>query len=92
MASRHPAHSIGGKGGENEAWFVGCGMEPEGAFPWAERDNPATWPAAIVHIERDVPGKTAARISTAPIQIACTRLTSFMSCVRDTMLRYRTAP
>ena len=36
----------------------------------ASRDMPATWPAAIVHIEREVPGKTAERTWTAPIQIA----------------------
>src|SRR5260370_33458029 len=28
----------------------------------AGRDRPAIWPAAIVDIERDVPGKTAERI------------------------------
>ena len=37
----------------------------------AARDIPATWPAAMVHIEREVPGKTAERICAAPIQIAC---------------------
>src|SRR5438045_3715467 len=37
----------------------------------AGRDMPATCPAAMVAIERDVPGKTAERICTAPIQIAC---------------------
>ena len=36
----------------------------------AARDMPAVWPAAIVAIERDVPGKTAERIWHAPIQIA----------------------
>jgi len=40
----------------------------------ASRDRPATCPAAIVHIEREVPGKTAERIWTAPIQIAAGRL------------------
>src|ERR1700685_3986540 len=34
------------------------------------RDIPATCPAAIVDIERDVPGNTAERIWQAPIQIA----------------------
>src|SRR5215831_6946825 len=36
----------------------------------AGRDMPAICPAAIVDIEREVPGKTADRIWQAPIQIA----------------------
>ena len=36
----------------------------------ASRDMPAICPAAIVHIEREVPGKIAESICTAPIQIA----------------------
>src|SRR5205085_6842198 len=37
----------------------------------AERDSPALWPAAMVAIEREVPGKTAESVWQAPIQIAC---------------------
>ena len=37
------------------------------------RESPETCPAAIVHMEREVPGKTAESICTAPIQIACGR-------------------
>src|SRR4029079_398789 len=33
----------------------------------AERDRPTTCAAAMVHIEREVPGKTAERICAAPI-------------------------
>src|SRR5271154_4253168 len=40
------------------------------------RDIPANWPAAIVDIERDVPGKTADRIWHAPIHTAWPRLIS----------------
>src|ERR1700730_6443930 len=48
------------------------------------RDMPASWPAAIVDIERDVPGNTAERIWHAPIQIAWPRLISSMCqvCIR----------
>src|SRR4030081_1973250 len=42
----------------------------------AARDIPATWPPAMVAIERDVPGKTAEKIWQKPIQIACARLMS----------------
>ena len=42
----------------------------------ASRDIPATCPAAIVHIEREVPGKTAESTWTAPIQIAVGRFAS----------------
>src|ERR1700722_16586085 len=42
------------------------------------RDIPASCPAAIVDIERDVPGNTAERIWHAPIQTACPRLISSM--------------
>src|SRR5688500_14581218 len=37
----------------------------------AGRLSPATWPAAIVAIERLVPGNAAARICAAPIKIDC---------------------
>ena len=36
----------------------------------AARDIPTSCPAAIVDMEREVPGKTAERIWQAPIQIA----------------------
>src|ERR1700757_2980530 len=39
-------------------------------------DIPANCPAAIVDMERDVPGNTAERIWHAPIQIDCPRLMS----------------
>src|SRR5580658_6014868 len=42
------------------------------------RDIPANCPAAIVDIDREVPGKTAERIWHAPIQIACPRLIASM--------------
>src|SRR4029077_10768199 len=42
------------------------------------RDIPANCPAAIVDMDRDVPGKTAERIWQAPIQIACPRLIASM--------------
>ena len=48
----------------------------------AVRDNPAVCPAAIVDIDREVPGKTADRIWTAPIQTACGRLISSICVVR----------
>src|SRR5207237_3075837 len=38
------------------------------------RDMPAICPAAMVDIDRDVPGNTAERIWQAPIQIAWPRL------------------
>src|SRR5438445_13898264 len=44
----------------------------------AGRDIPTICPAAMVDIERDVPGKTAERIWHAPIQMACGRLISSM--------------
>src|SRR5258708_30569606 len=37
----------------------------------AARDMPAICPAAMVDMERDVPGKTADAIWQMPIQIAC---------------------
>src|SRR5215468_7730615 len=40
------------------------------------RDIPASWPAAIVDMDREVPGNTADRIWQAPIQIDCPRLMS----------------
>src|ERR1700690_2460364 len=42
------------------------------------RDMPASWPPAMVDIDREVPGKTADRIWQAPIQMACGRLISSM--------------
>src|SRR5438067_8967158 len=47
----------------------------------AARVNPAVCPAAIVDIDREVPGKTADKICTAPIQTACGKLISSMSVV-----------
>ncbi len=44
----------------------------------ASRDMPATCPAAIVHMEREVPGKIAESTCTAPIQIAVGRFISSM--------------
>src|ERR1700758_3061087 len=41
-------------------------------------DIPANCPAAIVDIDRDVPGNTADKIWHAPIQIACGKLISSM--------------
>src|SRR5437867_1904183 len=49
----------------------------------AGRDMPAISPAAMVDIEREVPGKTAERICAAPIQTACGRVISSMCVVRD---------
>src|SRR5881275_1588087 len=37
----------------------------------AGRDKPATCPAAMVDIDREVPGKTAESICAAPNQTAC---------------------
>ena len=48
----------------------------------AGRDKPATCPAAMVDIEREVPGKTAERICAAPIQIAWGNVISSMCIVR----------
>src|ERR1019366_7135814 len=48
----------------------------------AARDIPASWPAAIVLIDRLVPGNTADKIWHAPIQIACQRVISSMNSVR----------
>src|SRR5204862_7820974 len=48
----------------------------------AERDNPEVCPAAIVDIEREVPGKTAERICAAPIHTAWGKLMSSISAVR----------
>src|SRR6516225_4062943 len=42
------------------------------------RDIPASWPAAIVDIDREVPGNTAEKIWQAPIQMACPKLISSM--------------
>ena len=37
----------------------------------AARERPAVWPAAMVAMEREVPGKTADSVWHSPIQIAC---------------------
>ena len=42
----------------------------------AGRDRPATWPDAMVDMEREVPGKTAERVWQSPIQMAWPRLMS----------------
>src|SRR5882672_1071068 len=47
----------------------------------AVRDMPATCPAAMVDMERDVPGNTAEATWQIPIQIACVRETSSMRSV-----------
>src|SRR6266403_1408828 len=49
------------------------------------RDIPTNCPAAIVDIERDVPGKTAERIWQAPIQMAWPPWMSsiFQVCIGD---------
>src|SRR5215470_10593783 len=46
------------------------------------RDIPASCPAAIVDMDRDVPGNTADKIWHAPIHAACPRLISSMCHVR----------
>src|SRR5438477_6595273 len=48
-----------------------------------ERVSPAISPAAIVDIERDVPGKTADAIWAKPIQAACGRVISSMRSTRE---------
>src|SRR4051812_13438236 len=48
----------------------------------ADRDIPASWPAAIVDIDREVPGKTAERIWHTPTQTAWLRLMSSIFHVR----------
>src|SRR3954464_15956356 len=48
----------------------------------AGRDIPAVCPAAMVDIDRDVPGKTADKICAAPIQTACGSVISSMCIVR----------
>src|SRR5207249_9479328 len=48
----------------------------------AGRDMPTTCPAAIVDIDRDVPGKIAERICAAPIQTACGKVISSMCVTR----------
>src|SRR4051812_17979712 len=48
------------------------GMERKNGTPSAAGgDMPAICPAAMVAIERDVPGNTAASTCTAPIHTAC---------------------
>src|SRR5207237_4129274 len=54
----------------------------------AGRDMPATSPAAMVDIDREVPGKIAERICIAPIQTACGKLISSMC---ETRGRVKTA-
>src|SRR6266849_5687419 len=53
------------------------------------RDIPASCPAAMVDIEREVPGNTADRIWQAPIQIACPRL---MASIFQVWMRVPGAP
>src|SRR3954453_12977070 len=48
----------------------------------ADRDIPANWPAAMVDMEREVPGKTAERIWHRPTQTAWPRLMSSIFQVR----------
>src|SRR5450755_1554695 len=55
------------------ATMVGIERKKENSSAEA-RDMPASWPAAMVDMDRDVPGKTAERIWQAPIQIAWPRL------------------
>ena len=51
------------------------GMERKNENSRADaRDIPATCPAAIVDIEREVPGKTAERIWHVPIHTAYSKL------------------
>ena len=40
----------------------------------AGRSRPAIWPAAMVDMEREVPGKTAESVWQRPIQMACGRV------------------
>src|SRR5689334_20924633 len=54
----------------------------------ASRDIRATCPAAIVDIDRDVPGNTADRIWQAPIQIACG---NDMSSITQVLMRVNVA-
>src|SRR5215510_9288623 len=55
------------------------GMETKKENSRAEaRDIPASWPAVIVDMEREVPGNTAEKIWHKPIQIACKSETSSM--------------
>src|SRR6266496_5926128 len=51
------------------ATIVGIDRKKENSSA-AERDIPPSCPAAMVDIEREVPGKTAERIWQAPIQMA----------------------
>src|SRR5260370_29834251 len=53
------------------------------------RDIPASCPAAIVDIDRDVPGNSADMIWHAPIQIACPLL---MSSICQVSVRVPVAP
>src|SRR6266849_979111 len=55
------------------ATIVGIDRKNENSSAEA-RDIPANCPAAIVDMDRDVPGNTADRIWQAPIHIACPRL------------------
>ena len=57
--------------------IVGMDKKKENSSAEA-RDIPASWPAAIVDIEREVPGNTADKIWQAPIQMACPKLISSM--------------
>src|SRR5580765_2803620 len=53
------------------------------------RDIPASCPAAIVDIEREVPGNTAESIWHAPIQMACPTL---MESIRQVWINELGAP
>src|ERR1700730_16313679 len=57
--------------------IVGIDRKKENSSAEA-RDIPASCPAAIVDIDREVPGNTAERIWQAPIHIAWPRLMSSM--------------
>ena len=58
------------------SWSGGCHdeMEENENSSAEARDMPASCPAAMVAIDRDVPGKTADKIWQAPIQTACPKL------------------
>ena len=70
--------------------MVGMDRKKENSSAEA-RDMPATCPAAMVAIEREVPGKTAERIWQPPIQTACHRLISSMWSIRGRVKRASTA-
>src|SRR5260370_42093381 len=66
------------------------GMDTKNENSSAEaRDMRASWPPAMVDIDRDVPGKTAEKIWQKPIQIDCVRL---MSSIFQVWMRLPLAP